>query len=94
MVFNIIAILVLTFCSVLIHEFGHILAMRAQNLSTKLNVGHRLFLLVLESDISTVWKLPSKERNVIYIAGLCFDMVILFLTLIVQLIFVSGSEFS
>ncbi|MDR4945628.1 hypothetical protein [Neobacillus cucumis] len=91
MVFNIIAILVLTFCSVLIHEFGHILAMRAQNLSTKLNVGHRLFLLVLESDISTVWKLPSKERNVIYIAGLCFDMVILFLTLIVQLIFVSGS---
>ncbi|MCM3726234.1 hypothetical protein M3226_11115 [Neobacillus cucumis] len=91
MVFNIIAFLVLTFCTVLIHEFGHILAMRAQNLSTKLNVGHRLFLLVLESDISTVWKLPSKERNVIYIAGLCFDMVILFFALISQLIFVSGS---
>ncbi|WP_342041970.1 hypothetical protein [Bacillus sp. OTU2372] len=91
MVVSIIAFLVLTFCSVLIHEFGHILAMRAQNLSTNLNVGHRLFLLVLESDITTVWKLPSKERNVIYIAGLCFDMVILFSALISQLIFVSGS---
>ncbi|MEH7417839.1 hypothetical protein V7266_21435 [Neobacillus drentensis] len=91
MVLNIIALLVLTFSSVLIHEFGHILAMRSKDLSTKLNVGHRLFLLVLESDISTAWKLPSKERNVIYMAGLCFDMVILFLALISQLNFVSGS---
>ncbi|PFO09028.1 hypothetical protein COJ85_02250 [Bacillus sp. AFS076308] len=91
MVLNIIAFLVLTFCSVIVHEFGHILAMRAQDLSTKLNVGHRLFLIVFESDISTVWKLPSKERNIIYTAGLCFDMVILFFALISQLIFVSGS---
>ncbi|PLS02154.1 hypothetical protein [Neobacillus cucumis] len=91
MVLNIIAWLVLTFCSVFIHEFGHIIAMRAQNLPTKLEVGHRLILVVLETDLSTVWKLPPKGRNVLYMAGLCFDMVILFLALVGQLIFSNGS---
>ncbi|MBT2654819.1 hypothetical protein J7E81_06085 [Bacillus sp. ISL-18] len=90
MVLNIIAWIVIAFCSVLIHEFGHILAMRSQNLATKLEVGHRLVLVVLETDLSTVWKLPSKDRNVLYIAGLCFDMVILFLALLGQLIFSDG----
>lgn len=91
MVLNIMAWTVIAFCSVLIHELGHIIAMRSQNLATKLEVGHRLILIVLETDLSTVWKLPSKSRNVLYIAGLCFDMVILFLALLGQLIFSNES---
>ncbi len=82
MVLNIPAWLLLTFCLVLIHELGHVLAIRAQNLPTKLEVGHRLFLVVLETDMSSVWKLPSKDRNVLYLAGLCFDTVILSIALI------------
>ncbi|WP_410892359.1 hypothetical protein [Neobacillus sp. 204] len=91
MVFNIPAWLVLTFCLVLIHEFGHILAIRAQNLPTNLGVGHRLFLVVLETDMSSVWKLPSKDRNVLFLAGICFDTVILSLALISQLALSDGS---
>jgi putative peptide zinc metalloprotease protein len=91
MVFNILAWLVLAFFSILIHEFGHILAMRAQNLPTKLEVGHRLFLVVLETDMSSVWKLPSKDRNVLFMAGICFDTVILSIALISQLIVPNGS---
>ncbi|MFK9095148.1 hypothetical protein [Bacillus salipaludis] len=91
MILNIPAWLVLTFFLVLIHEFGHVLAMRAQNLPTRLEVGHRLFLVVLETDMSAVWKLPSKDRNVLYLAGLCFDTVILSLALFSQLVFSSGS---
>ncbi|WHY87405.1 hypothetical protein QNH39_05995 [Neobacillus novalis] len=91
MVLNIPAWMVLTFILVLIHEFGHILAMRAQNLPTKLEVGHRLFLVVLETDMSSIWKLSSKDRNVLFLAGLCFDTVILSLALISQLIFANGS---
>ncbi|HLO12164.1 MAG TPA: hypothetical protein VK190_08025 [Pseudoneobacillus sp.] len=91
MVLNILTWLVVTFCTVLIHEFGHILAMRANNLPTKLEVGHRLILVVLETDMSSVWKLPSKNRNVLYLAGLCFDMVILFFALVSQVIFTNGS---
>jgi hypothetical protein len=75
---------------VLIHEFGHVLAIRAYNLPTKLGIGHRLFLVVLETDMSSVWKLPSKDRNVLYLAGLCFDSVILFLALMGQTAFPAG----
>ncbi|MEH7549831.1 hypothetical protein, partial [Neobacillus vireti] len=82
---NIPAWLFVTFLLVLIHELGHVLGMRAHNLPTKLEVGHRLFLIVFETDMSSVWKLSSKERNVLYLAGICFDSIILFLALITQL---------
>ncbi|MEH7127966.1 hypothetical protein V7103_07095 [Neobacillus drentensis] len=91
MVLNIPAWMGITILLVLIHEFGHILAMRALNLPTKLELGHRLFLVVLETDMSSIWKLPSKDRNVLYLAGLCFDTVILSFALISQLIFANGS---
>lgn len=91
MVLNIPAWMVLTIILVLIHEFGHVLAMRSHGLPTKMEVGHRLFLVVLETDMSAVWKLSSKNRNVLYLAGLCFDTTILFLALISQLFFGNGS---
>lgn len=91
MVLNIPAWMVFSALLLLIHELGHILAVRAQNLPTRLEVGHRLFLVVLETDMSSVWKLPSKDRNVLYLAGICFDTIILSLALIGQLIFTNGS---
>jgi putative peptide zinc metalloprotease protein len=86
MVFNVILWMLLTFLLVLFHEFGHVLSMRAHDLPTKVEVGHRLFFVVLETDMSSVWKLAPKERNVLYLAGLCFDNVILFIALILQLL--------
>ncbi len=91
MALNIPAWLILSFCLVLIHEYGHVLALRAHNLPTKLEIGHRLFIVVFETDMSSVWQLPSKDRNVLYLAGLCFDTVILFFALSSQLIFANGS---
>lgn len=90
MVFNVFLWMSFTFFLVLIHEFGHVLAMRAQNLPTKVEVGHRLFFVVLETDMSPVWKLAPKERNILFLAGLCFDTVILFISLIYLLMFPSG----
>lgn len=90
MALNITVWMIISLCLVLIHEFGHILAMRAHGLPTKLEIGHRLFLVVLETDMSSVWKIPSKNRNILYSAGLCFDTTILFLALAGQLIFAEG----
>jgi putative peptide zinc metalloprotease protein len=81
MVLNIPAWMILTIVLVLIHEFGHILAIRSYDLPTRLGIGHRLFLVVLETDMSSVWKLGSKERNHLYFAGLCFDTLVLFIAL-------------
>ncbi|AZU60840.1 hypothetical protein [Neobacillus mesonae] len=90
MFLNIPIWMVVSFILVLVHELGHVLAMRASNLPTKLGVGHRLFFVVLETDMSLAWKLPSKKRNILYLAGLCFDTVILFLALAGQLVFANG----
>ncbi|WP_251554199.1 hypothetical protein [Neobacillus muris] len=92
MVLNIPTWVAISAVLMLVHELGHILAMRFHNLPTKLEVGNRLFLVVLETDMSSAWKLPSKERNVLYFAGLCFDTTVLFLALISQIVFENGSE--
>jgi putative peptide zinc metalloprotease protein len=85
MVVNVLFWMLFTFLLVLIHEFGHVLAMRALNLPTKLEIGHRLFFVVLLTDMSSVWRLRPKERNVLFLAGLCFDTFILFISLVFQL---------
>lgn len=91
MFLNIPMWLIVTSILVLIHEFGHILAIRAHNLPAKLALGHRLFLLVLETEMSSAWKLSGNKRNVLFMAGLCFDAVIQFLALLSQVIFTSHS---
>ncbi|MDP4162041.1 MAG: hypothetical protein Q8906_04200 [Bacillota bacterium] len=93
MAMNIIALFLLSSIIILIHEIGHILAMRAYGLPTKLRLGHRLFLIVLETDMSPAWKLPSKDRNVLYLAGISFDSVILFESLCVQIFLPNLSPF-
>jgi putative peptide zinc metalloprotease protein len=93
MVLNLITFMGVTFSLVLVHEFGHILAMRAYNFPTKLGVGHRLLLVVLETDMTSVWRLPSKDRNVLYLAGMCFDTVILFIALVSKYAFPNSSGF-
>ncbi|WP_316570065.1 hypothetical protein [Neobacillus sp. YIM B06451] len=68
----------------LIHELGHILAMRSNDLPTRLSIGHRLMFLALETDMEGAWKLSPGKRNVLYLGGLCFDMAILAIALSVQ----------
>jgi len=87
MVLNVILWMTFTFILVLVHELGHVLAMRAHNLPTKVEVSHRLFFVVLETDMSSVWKLAPKDRNILFLSGLCFDTVLLFIALISQLMF-------
>lgn len=82
---NVVVVLVITFFLVLLHEFGHVLAVRSEGLPAKIEVGHRLFLVVLETDMSHVWKLPAEKRNKLYLAGMYFDSVVLFIGLLGQM---------
>ncbi|MCM3585505.1 hypothetical protein M3182_07060 [Mesobacillus maritimus] len=89
MIYNILAFLGLSFILVIIHEFGHVLAVRAEGLPTKIEIGHRLFFVVLETDMSRVWSLPPQRRYHLYLAGMFFDIVILFLSFVVQLFLIN-----
>ncbi|WP_419954171.1 hypothetical protein ACN6MT_28590 [Neobacillus niacini] len=90
---NVIVWMSLSFLFVLIHEFGHVLAIRSHNLPTKMEIGHRMLFVVLLTDMSAIWKLPPKDRNILFLGGLYFDSVLLFIALIVQLLFPNGSNF-
>ncbi|ESU32030.1 hypothetical protein G3A_12910 [Bacillus sp. 17376] len=82
---NVLALLVISFVLVILHEFGHVLAVRSEGLPAKIEVGNRLFFVVLETDMSQVWKLPAEKRNKLFLGGMYFDIVVLFLALASQI---------
>lgn len=84
MIENVAAWLIITFLLVILHEFGHVLAVRSEGLPARIELGHRLFFVVLETDMSQVWKLPAEKRNKLYLAGMYFDMAVLFIVLTAQ----------
>ena len=86
MFYNIIVFLVISIILVLIHEAGHILAIRSFDLPTRLDVGHRLFFIVLETDLSAGWKLPSSQRNTLFLAGIFFDITVLCISFTVEML--------
>ncbi|WP_121610076.1 peptidase [Mesobacillus foraminis] len=87
MMYNIVAVLLVTFLLVLVHEMGHVLAVRSEGLPTRIELGHRLVFVVLETDMSRVWSLPPEKRNRLYLAGLYFDAVVLLAALAAKLVF-------
>lgn len=81
---NVAAWLIITTALMLLHEIGHVLAVRSEGLPARIELGHRLFFIVLETDMSQVWKLPAERRNRLYLAGMYFDMTVMFIALSVQ----------
>ncbi|MGD6801421.1 hypothetical protein [Rossellomorea aquimaris] len=84
---NILSVALISLPFVLIHEAGHILAIRSRNLPARLEIGTRLFFIVLQTDLSEAWQLSPKNRTTLYLAGICFDIAVLFTCLILQLFF-------
>jgi hypothetical protein len=58
------------------HELAHLLAARARGLAAELTFGHRLFYLVTVSRVAGIWKLPRRERLLIYSAGIGSDCLV------------------
>lgn len=67
------------------HELGHLLAVRAEGLNARVGIGYRLFLIVMETEMTGIWSLPKKRRYMPLLAGLCFDNVVLFAALVIKL---------
>ncbi|MFD1851470.1 peptidase [Oceanobacillus bengalensis] len=87
MMFNMLTFMAITLFLIFMHEFGHVLAMRSYNLPAKLSIGHRLFFVVFETDLTPAWRLEPKQRNNLYLAGMCFDQIMLFIALCIKLAF-------
>ncbi|WP_226038520.1 peptidase [Aquibacillus saliphilus] len=91
MMFNVLTFMGISLALIMFHEFGHILAVRSNDLPAKMDVGNRLLLVVFETDLTPAWKLSPKQRNVLYLAGICFDQLMMFIAFSIVLLFPENS---
>ena len=73
------------------HEFYHLAAAKSLGLDAQFRISHRLYFVVAETDITTVWTVAREKRYRVYFAGILSDLVTVSLFLIVLWIF-QGSD--
>jgi hypothetical protein len=71
---NIMVLAVLGWGLLFLHELAHVLVARAHGCDSSLSIGHRLYFLVAQTDLTTVRALPHHRRYAPYLAGVTWDM--------------------
>lgn len=77
--FTIIGIIITIF-----HEIGHYLSAVELHIPTKVKLSLRLFYLVVETDINSIWAIERNKRYICYFAGFYTENLILLLTLLIK----------
>jgi len=67
-----------------VHEGCHWLAARAEGVHATFSVSRRLYLLVFETDLTRMWGLPRRRRFWPLLAGMAFDVAVLFAVLLIR----------
>ena len=58
---------------VLVHESAHVLAARAAGVPARVRIGHRLWVLVVETDMTGIWLARKRSRQLAFLAGAIID---------------------
>ncbi|VXB24833.1 conserved membrane hypothetical protein [Bacillus sp. 349Y] len=82
---SIFTIVLLTWALTIIHEVGHFLAAYKIDIPVKFNLSIRMYWLVAEADISGLWSVPRNKRYVPFLAGMAFDSLVLFISVILKI---------
>ncbi|MEW5569141.1 PqqD family protein [Rossellomorea marisflavi] len=82
---SIFTIVLLTWTLTIIHEVGHFLAAYKIDIPVKFNLSIRMYWLVAEADISGLWSVPRNKRYVPFLAGMAFDSLVLFISVILKI---------
>jgi putative peptide zinc metalloprotease protein len=61
------------YASLWVHEMAHLVAARAVGVASRLRLGHRLWILVAETDMSGLWAVPRSRRYLPLLAGPLVD---------------------
>lgn len=80
-----LAVIVLSLSTLALHELAHIAAAWRKGVRSRLGVSHRLWMPVVETDLSGLWSLPRRERFIPILAGPLADGV--FCSLMILLLF-------
>ncbi len=71
----VLAMIAANFLITSLHEIAHLIAARARGVPSRFGLGHRLWVLVAETDLSGLWALPASERYLPLVAGALLDLV-------------------
>lgn len=64
----------LGFFTTFLHELAHLVAARAVGVGARMGIGHRLWMLVAETDLSGLWLVERRDRYLPVLAGPLVDL--------------------
>jgi putative peptide zinc metalloprotease protein len=70
-----LALVLMGYTTVFIHEMGHLIAARAVGVSSRLGISSRMWVLVAETDMTGLWSVPKRQRYLPMLAGPVIDLV-------------------
>lgn len=70
-----LVVTVYVFCSIFLHELGHLVVARAAGVPSRLGLGHRLWFLVAETEMTGIWMASKRHRYLAFLAGPLVDAV-------------------
>ncbi len=90
---TLVALLGLYAVSASLHEFGHMAAAARYGIRSRLGVGHRLWQIVAEADLTGILSLPRRQRYLPLLAGMMTDLLsIALITLALRWLLAGGGD--
>lgn len=71
----ILAMILIDFVVVFIHEMSHLIAARSLGIFCRLGISHRMWTLVAQTDMTGIWNIPRNKRYLPLLAGALIDLV-------------------
>jgi putative peptide zinc metalloprotease protein len=70
-----LALILIGYTTVFVHEMGHLMAARAVGVNSRLGISSRMWVLVAETDMTGLWSVPKNQRYLPMLAGPVIDVV-------------------
>lgn len=67
-------VVVFGYVTLFVHEFAHLTAARALGINSRMGIGHRLWNVVAETDLTGLWAVPKRQRYLPLLAGVIVDL--------------------
>jgi putative peptide zinc metalloprotease protein len=83
MTLKMLVLTLLSFAIVFFHELGHLIAVRATGVDSRLGISNRLWILVVETDMTGLWAVHKRKRYLPVLGGPIVDATSLSVLLLV-----------
>lgn len=71
----ILSLTIVIYITVFLHEMAHLVGARAVGVPSRFSIGHRLWVLVAETDMTGIWVVPRNQRYLPFLAGSLLDAI-------------------